>query len=123
MPGSVNADDLKKRTKRFALDALAFARTLPSTDEAKAVSRQLIRAATGVGSNYRATCRARSRAEFVARIGVALEEADESAFWLEIIVDGKLSAARRAIELLDEANELSAILAQSSITASQALGH
>ena len=118
----MNADDLKKRTKRFALDTLAFARTLPSTDEARSVSRQLIRSATGVGSNYRATCRARSRAEFVARIGVALEEADEAAFWLEIIVDGKLSAARRAIELLDEANQLSAILAQSSITAGQALG-
>jgi four helix bundle protein len=118
----VNADDLKKRTKQFALDTLAFSRTLPSTDEAKAVGRQLIRAATGVGSNYRATCRARSRAEFVARIGVALEEADASAFWLEIIVEGKLSAARRAIELLDEANQLSAILAQSSITAGQALG-
>jgi hypothetical protein len=57
----------------------------------------------------------------VARIGVALEGADEAAFWLEIIVDGKLSAARRAIELLDEANQLSAILAQSSITAGQAL--
>jgi four helix bundle protein len=119
---TVNADDLKKRTKRFALDTLAFARTLPSTDEARSVSRQLIRSATGVGSNYRATCRARSRAEFVATIGVALEEADEAAFWLEIIVDGKLSAARRAIELLDEANQLSAILAQSSITAGQALG-
>jgi four helix bundle protein len=119
MPGTVNADDLKKRTKRFALDALAFARTLPPTDETRAVGRQLIRAATRVGSNYRATRRARSRAEFVARI--ALEEADESAFWLEIIVDGRLSATRRAIELPDEANQLSATLAQSSITAGQAL--
>ena len=67
------------------------------------------------------TCRARSRAECVARIGVALEEADESGFWLEIIVDGRFLLARAAIELLDEANQLSAILAQSSLTASQRL--
>jgi four helix bundle protein len=118
---NVKAEDLKNRTKRFALNALAVARTLPSTDEARVIGRQLIRAATSVGANYRATCRARSRAEFIARIGVALEEADESGFWLEIIVDGKLSLARGAIELLDEANQLSAILAQLSLTASQRL--
>ena len=118
---NAKAEELKNRTKRFALDALAVARTLPSTDEARIIGRQLIRAASSVGANYRATCRARSRAEFVARIGVALEEADESGFWLEIIVDGRLSLARAAIELLDEANQLSAILAQSSLTASQRL--
>jgi len=63
----------------------------------------------GVGANYRATCRARSRAEFIARINVALEEADESAFWLEVIAEGKLSSGRRVDERLDESNQLCAI--------------
>jgi four helix bundle protein len=111
------AEALKKRTKKFALDILTFVRTLPATEEAKVVGRQLIRSATGVGANYRATCRSRSRAEFIARIGVALEEADESAFWLEVITEAGMVKARRAFELLDEADQLSAILAASSITA------
>jgi four helix bundle protein len=115
------AEALKKRTKRFTLDVLAFVRTLPMTDEAREIGRQLIRSGTGVGANYRATCRARSRAEFVARIGVALEEADESAFWLEILTEGRITTGKRAFELLDEANQLSAILAASSITASESL--
>jgi len=116
------AEALKKRTKRFALDVLAFVRTLPGTDEAKIIARQLIRSATGVGANYRATCRSRSKAEFVARIGVALEEADESAFWLEIITEGRIATSKPAFRLLDEADQLSAILAASSITASESLG-
>jgi four helix bundle protein len=82
------------------------------------VGRQLMRAATGVGANYRAVCRSRSRAEFVARVGVALEEADESAFWLEIIVEIMMVTGNFAEQLLDEANQLTAILAASSITAS-----
>ena len=93
------AEALKKRTKRFALDVLAFVRTLPGTDEAKIIARQLIRSATGVGANYRATCRSRSKAEFVARIGVALEEADESAFWLEIITEGRIATSKPAFRL------------------------
>jgi four helix bundle protein len=118
---SSKADELKARTKRFALESLTLVRSLPATDEAKVIGRQLIRAGTGVGSNYRATCRARSRAEFVSRIGVALEEADESAFWLEILIEGDICATPRATVLLDEANQLSAILAQSSLTASRLL--
>jgi four helix bundle protein len=115
------AESLKKRTKKFAVDVLAFVRTLPPADDAHIVGRQLIRSATGVGANYRATCRSRSQAEFVARIGVALEEADESAFWLEVIVEGKIAPGKRAIDLLDEADQLSAILAASSITAAEKL--
>jgi four helix bundle protein len=111
------ADELKTRTKRFALDILAFRRTLPATDEAGDIGRQLSRAATGVGANYRAACRSRSDAEFAARIGVVLEEADESAFWLEILTEGRITKEQRAIDLLDEANQLTAIFAASSITA------
>jgi four helix bundle protein len=113
--------ELKARTKKFALDVIRFVRLMPRTDEGIIVGRQLIRSATGVGANYRAVCRSRSRAEFVARVGVALEEADESAFWLEIIVEIRMVAGNRAVKLLDEANQLSAILAASSITASE--GH
>jgi four helix bundle protein len=111
------ADVLKARTKRFALDVLSFRRTLPATDAAADIGRQLSRAATAVGANYRAACRSRSDAEFAARIDVVLEEADESAFWLEILTEGGITRERRAVDLLDEANQLTAIFAASSITA------
>jgi four helix bundle protein len=111
------ADELKARTKRFALDVLAFRRTLPATDEGADIGRQLSRSATGVAANYRAACRSRSDAEFAARIGVVLEEADESAFWMEIVTEAGLSKQSQALRLLDEANQLTAIFAASSITA------
>ena len=111
------ADELKARTKRFALDVLAFRRTLPATDEASDIGRQLSRSATAVGANYRSACRSRSDAEFAARIGVVLEEADESGFWLEIVTEGGLSKGSQALHLLDEANQLTAIFAASTITA------
>ena len=111
------ADELKSRTKRFALDVLAFRRTLPATDEASDIGRQLSRSATAVGANYRSACRSRSDAEFAARIGVVLEEADESGFWLEIVTEGGLSKGSQALHLLDEANQLTAIFAASTITA------
>ncbi len=110
---------LKARTKKFALDVIRFVRLLPPNDEGRTIGRQLIRAGTGVGANYRAVCRARSRAEFVAKLGVALEEADESAFWLEVIVELRMLAGSRAAKLLDEANQLTAILAASCITANE----
>jgi four helix bundle protein len=111
------ADDLKKRTKQFALDVIRFVRTLPYTDEARAIGRQLLRSGPGVASNYRSACRARSRAEFVARIGVALEEADESALWFEILTESAISLTNQAFQLLQESDELSAIFVASSVTA------
>jgi four helix bundle protein len=116
------AAELLRRTKKFALDILEFVRTLPNSDEGRDVGGQLRRAGIAVGSNYRATCRSRSKAEFVARIGVVLEEADESAFWLEIIFESRMSTGKRCVELLQEANELSAICARSKMTASESLG-
>ena len=117
------ADELKARTKRFALDVLSFKRTLPGTDEAIDIGRQLSRAATGVAANYRAACRSRSDAEFAARIGIVLEEADESAFWLEILTDDNIPKQPRALALLEEANQLTAIFAASSITVRNRLRH
>src|SRR3989442_1477895 len=108
--------ELKRRTKRFALEVINFSRTLPATEPTFSISRQMVRAATGVGANYRATCRSRSKTEFIARIGVALEEADESAFWLEIIAESSLSTDPRVLVLLGEADQLCAILAASRIT-------
>jgi four helix bundle protein len=111
------ANELKTRTKRFALDILSFKRTLPATDDATDMGRQLSRSATGVAANYRAACRSRSDAEFAARIGVVLEEADESAFWMEILTEDGIAKGPKAVALLDEANQLTAIFAASSITA------
>ena len=113
------AEDLKKRTKQFALDVIRFVRTLPPTDEARTIGRQLLRSGTGVASNYRSACRARSRAEFAARLGVALEESDESGLWLELLIDSGICRTSAAHRLLQEANELSAIFAASCITARQ----
>ena len=110
------ADELKARTKRFALESLSVRRTLPAT-EAADIGRQLSRSATGVAANYRAACRSRSDVEFIARIGVVLEEADESAFWLEVVTESGLSKQPQALALLDEANQLTAIFAASRITA------
>lgn len=110
---------LKARTKQFALDVLAFVRTLPASETNRVIARQLIRSATAVGANYRSACRSRSRAEFIARIGIVLEEADESGFWFEILVESRtVLNHHRALDLLEEANQLTAILAASSITAS-----
>ena len=86
-----NAGELKSRTKRFALDVLSLRRTLPATDEAADIGRQLSRSATGVAANYRAACQSRSDAKFAARVGVVLEEADESAFWMEVLTEGGIS--------------------------------
>jgi four helix bundle protein len=110
-------EELKRRTKRFALDVLAFVARQPHSDDGRGVRYQLVRAATSVGANYRSACRSRSRAEFIARIGVALEEADESAFWLEILIESGKAAEQPAHALLEEANQLTAILAASSLTA------
>jgi four helix bundle protein len=95
---TADAESLRTRTKKFTLDVLAFVRTLPADDECREIAGQLRRAAGGVGANYRATCRARSRPEFIARINVALEEADQCGFWLEILAEGKLSSGARLPE-------------------------
>jgi four helix bundle protein len=114
----LDADELKKRTKKFALRILKLVAALPNTVQGRTIGGQLARAGTSVGSNYRAACRSRSRAEFIARIGVVLEEADESAYWLELIIEGQLLPAQLVQSLLNEANVLTGIMATSRITAS-----
>jgi four helix bundle protein len=113
----MDADELKNRTKQFALRILKLAAALPPTIEGKAIRGQLVRAGTSVGANYRAACRGRSPAEFAAKVGVVEEEADESAFWLELIIEGAFLKDSRVKPLLDEANEITKIMASSRITA------
>jgi len=115
----MKSDALKDRTKKFALRIITLVGALPKTTSGRAVANQLVRSGTSVGANYRAACRARSRAEFIARIGTVEEEADETAFWLELIIDGKLLPEPRIRSLLDEANEIIAIMASSYISAAR----
>jgi len=107
----VDKQELQRRTKQFALRVFKLVDALPRTPVGRAVANQLVRSATSVGANYRAACRARSRAEFAAKLGTVLEEADESLYWLEPIRDGKLIAESKLSLLLKEAAELTAILA------------
>ena len=109
----VRTADLKARTKQFALRVMKMVDALPRTIQGRAIAKQIIRSATSVAANYRAACRARSRAEFIAKIGVVEEEADESCFWLELIIDSGLLTDERIRPLLSEAGELVAIMAAS----------
>src|SRR5216110_3565806 len=99
----VRSADLKARTNQFALRVIKLVDALPRTIQGRAVANQIIRSATSVAANYRAACRARSRAEFIAKIGVVEEEADEMSFWLELIVDSGLLSEGRIRPLLGEA--------------------
>jgi four helix bundle protein len=102
-------NDLKPRTKKFALDVILFSRKLPRGDEFMVIKRQLIRSATSVAANYRATQRAKSKADFINKMGTVEEEADESLFWLECLTELATAEHAELKRLLKEANELTAI--------------
>ena len=114
-------EDLKERTKQFALRVLKLVAALPKTLAGKTIGGQLIRSGTSVGANYRAACRARSKLEFIAKIGIVEEEADESAFWMELIIETGLLKPQLVESLLTEANELAKIMASSRKSASESL--
>jgi len=111
--------ELLQRTKQFALRIFKLVGALPQTIQGRAVAGQLIRSGTSVAANYRAACRARSKAEFVAKLGIVEEEADETAFWLELIIETSLLSATKAKPLLTEASEIVAIMASSKKTATK----
>ncbi len=113
----MDQNELKKRTKQFALRILKLTAALPKTVEARVIQNQLARAGTSVAANYRASCRGRSRAEFIAKMGTVIEEADECCFWMELIVEGKMLSESKVNALLQEANELTAIMTASRKTA------
>ena len=107
---------LKQRTKQYALRVIKLVRALPNNQEGWVLGKQLIRSGTSVGANYRAACRARSTAEFVAKLGIVIEEADESAFWLELIIESELMKRELVENLLKETDEITAIMVSSSNT-------
>ena len=111
------ADVLKNRTKQFALRIIRVIRCLPPTPEGRIISHQLLRSGTSVAANYRAVCRARSRPEFLSKLAIVIEEADESAFWLELLVDAGLVSESKLSDLKSEANQLVAIFNASRSTA------
>ena len=109
----MNENDLKLRTKNFALRVISLVKALPYTMEAKIIGQQLFRSATSVAANYRAACRGRSKAEFIAKLGIVEEEADESAFWLELVEETKLLSTKDVQPLHQEAREITAIMVAS----------
>jgi four helix bundle protein len=112
-----DSDALKARTKQFAMRILTLYRALPRTQEARILGAQLLRSSTSIGANYRAACRGRSRAEFVAKPGIVLEEADETVFWLELIQEAAIFPEGKTRSLCKEANELVSIFVSSIRTA------
>jgi four helix bundle protein len=117
MPRTFQAEELKGRAKQFAIRVVRLSQALPKTREAGVVGKQALRSGTSVAANYRAACRSRSKAEFVAKIGIVVEEIDETIFWLELLVDTGIVPKDRMPGLLAEANELLAIFAASQRTA------
>ena len=113
----MDENELKARTKQFGLRTMKLVDALPKTTTGRAIGRQLVRSSTSVGANYRAACRSRSKAEFVAKIGIVAEESDESAFWLELIMDGDILKSELVTPLHREAEELTAIFTASGRTA------
>src|SRR5688572_13117595 len=110
-------DDLKARTKKFAVDMIQFARSVPRDPINGQIASQLTDAATSVAAHYRAVCRAKSRADFINKLSGAIEEVDESALWLEILAEAGISASSKTAPLWREADELTRILVRSRETA------
>jgi four helix bundle protein len=116
----VTRDVLQRRMRTLSVDAVRLTDELPRTRAANVISLQLIRSATSVAANYRSACRARSRRDFIAKMGIVEEEADETHFWLELLSDCGLATASRLAPLCREANELLAITVASIRTARKA---
>jgi four helix bundle protein len=117
MKSKYPAEELKARAKQFAIRVVRLSQALPNTREGWVLGKQVLRSATAVAANYRAACRSRSRAEFVAKIGIVVEEIDETLFWLELLTETGIVPKKRMAALLAEANELLAIFAASQRTA------
>ncbi|OGW28369.1 MAG: four helix bundle protein [Nitrospirae bacterium GWC2_57_13] len=110
-------NNLKERTKQFALRVIRLVESLPKGRTSEVIGRQLLRSGTSVAANYRAACRAKSTADFIFKMGIVEEEADESIFWMEILVDAKIVEKKLLLELMEEADELLAIIVASIKTA------
>jgi four helix bundle protein len=115
----MNAEEMKLRAKKFALRTMKLADSLPRSPSGRALSGQLVRSGTSVAANYRAAGKGRSKAEFIAKLGIAEEEADETQFWLELIIESGMVGEKLLLPLLQEARELTAIIAASRKSAAQ----
>jgi four helix bundle protein len=113
----MNESDLKKRTKQFGLRVIRLVESLPSAQTARTIGNQLLRSGMSVGANYRAACRGRSKADFIAKAGISLEEADECLYWMEMLQEAGIIPAEKLKDLMKEADELVAIFTTSIKTA------
>ena len=114
---AMTPDEMKKRTKQFGLRVIRLVGAMPGSKVSDVIGRQLLRAGTGVGANYRAACRSRSDGDFLARMGIVEEEADESLYWMEMLIDADFIKSRALAALMKEAEEILAIVVSSINTA------
>jgi four helix bundle protein len=114
---ALNKDEMKTRTKQFALEVMRQVESLPKGKTADILGRQLIRSGTSVGANYRSACRAKSTADFISKMGIVEEEADETLFWLELLVESKFINKEDLKSLMEEADQILAITVSSIKTA------
>ena len=119
----MNPEELKKRTKEFAHGCVKLAVALPRTTLGRHIEKQLVRCGTSVASNYRATLLAQTKAAFISKISIVIEEVDESEFWLEFIIDEGLLEKDKVFSLLNEAHQLTSIFIASRRTAQRRIGH
>jgi len=105
--------EMKERTKRFALRIIKLVDALPVTTSSQIIGKQLLRSGTSVGANYRSACRAKSTADFIFKLSIVEEEADESIYWMELLVDSDLVKASLVTNLMDEASQVLAIIVSS----------
>jgi four helix bundle protein len=113
----MNENELKKRTKQFGLRVIRLVESLPSSQTARTIGNQLLRSGMSVGANYRAACRGRSKADFIAKAGISLEEADECLYWMEMLQEAGIMPVEKMKDLMKEADELVAIFTASIKTA------
>jgi four helix bundle protein len=113
----MKAEEVKRRTRAFAIRVIRLVEALPNTRSAEVIGKQLLRCGTSVGANYRASCRARSQADFIAKMGIVEEEADETIYWIELLVESGLMKRERVAGLLDEADQIVSLVVSSIKTA------
>jgi four helix bundle protein len=113
----MKAEEVKRRTRAFAIRVIRLVEALPNTRSAEVIGKQLLRCGTSVGANYRASCRARSQADFIAKMGIVEEEADEAIYWIELLVESGLMKRERVAGLLDEADQIVSLVVSSIKTA------
>jgi four helix bundle protein len=113
----MDSDDFKKRTRAFALRIIRLAESLPDTPTATVIRNQMLRCGSSVGANYRAACRAKSKPDFISKMGIVEEEADETVYWMDLLIDARVVAPARIANLLSEANEIVSIAVTSINTA------